>query len=144
MIKRAGLLALVACSTLALGACGGGGGGKSVDVTVGDFNMHPAVSTIAAGDITFKVHNGGGFQHEMVVFKVPDVSKIPSQPNGEANEDAVPEAAHMGEVEHVMPGKDKTLKLKLSAGKYVMICNMMDGTQAHFREGMHADFTVTG
>ena len=50
----------------------------------------------------------------------------------------------MGEVEHVAPGTTKTLKLKLGAGKYVLFCNLIDGKQAHFKEGMHAEFTVTG
>jgi hypothetical protein len=136
--------ALVAISAIALGACGGSSSDKGVDVALGDFSMKPRVSSVAAGTTTFKVHNGGGFEHEMVVFKLADASLIPSQENGEANEDAVAESAHMGEVEHVLPGTTKTLKLKLEAGKYVMFCNLIDGNKSHFKQGMHADFSVSG
>lgn len=115
----------------------------TVDVLSGDFSLKPKISTIAAGDITFKVRNRGGFEHELVVFKVDKASDIPSKPSGEADEEAVPESAHMGEVEHVKPGATKTWKVKLGAGRYVLFCNLIDGSKAHFHEGMHAEFTVT-
>ncbi len=143
--NRVGILFVIAAlALLTLGACSKSDNGKTVNVALGDFSLQPQASTIAAGDITFKVHNNGGFEHEMVVFKVADASRIPSQANGEADEEAVPKAAHMGEVEHVLPGTSKTFKLKLSRGKYVLFCNLIDGTKAHFKEGMHAQFTVTG
>jgi uncharacterized cupredoxin-like copper-binding protein len=50
----------------------------------------------------------------------------------------------MGEVEHVPPGATETLKLKLAVGKYVLFCNLIDGTKTDFKEGMHAEFTVRG
>jgi uncharacterized cupredoxin-like copper-binding protein len=143
-LKTVPTVVIIGLASLALGACSSGGNGKTVDVALGDFSMKPAVATVAAGDIKFKVHNGGGFEHEMVVFKVADASRIPSKANGEADEEAVPESAHMGEVEHVAPGATKTLKLTLGAGKYVLFCNLIDGAKAHFKEGMHAEFTVTG
>jgi uncharacterized cupredoxin-like copper-binding protein len=134
--------ALVAIAALALGACGGSSG-KTVDVALADFSVTPKVLTVAAGETTFKVHNGGAFEHEMVVFKLADASLIPAQASGEADEEAVPDEDHMGEVEHVLPGTTKTLKLTLGEGKYVLFCNLIDGKKAHFQQGMHAEFTVT-
>jgi hypothetical protein len=31
----------------------------------------------------------------------------------------------------------------MSAGKYVLFCNRVDGSTSHFKSGMHTDFTVT-
>lgn len=141
-IRSAALCTILALAALGLGACGGGDG-KTVDVDLADYTLKPEVSSVAAGEITFKLHNNGTFQHEMVVFKVADASTIPTKPSGEVDETGVPEAANMGEVEDVLPDTTKTLKLDLPAGKYVLFCNSLDGKIAHFKEGMHAEFTVT-
>jgi uncharacterized cupredoxin-like copper-binding protein len=134
--------ALVVLGVLALSACGGSDA-TTVNVTMADFSMKPEVPSVAAGEIKFEVRNNGTFGHEMVVVKVADASDLPTKPDGEVNEDAIPESERMGEVEAVNPGFSKTLKLKLSAGKYVLFCNSVDGTKVHFKAGMHADFTVT-
>jgi hypothetical protein len=141
-VKR--LCALLALGVMAFGACGGGSAGTPVDVNMTDFTMKPSVSSVAAGTIKFTVRNNGAFGHEMVVVKVADASDLPTKADGEVDEDAIPESERMGEVEAVNPGFSKTLKLKLSAGKYVLFCNSVDGTKVHFKEGMYADFTVTG
>ena len=133
---------IAALSALTFGACSSDDG-TTVDVTAADFSLTPDESSVAAGDIKFKVKNNGTFTHEMVVFKIADASDIPTKPNGEVNEDGVPEADRMGEVEDVFPGKSKTLKLKLAAGKYVLFCNKVDGKTVHFKKGMHTNFTVT-
>jgi uncharacterized cupredoxin-like copper-binding protein len=136
------LCAVFALFSIALGACSSSDG-KTVDVAVADFSIKPAETSVAAGDVKFDVHNNGTFGHEMVVVKAADASELPTKPDGEVNEDAIPEPERMGEVEAINPGFSKTLKLKLSAGKYVLFCNSVDGTKVHFKEGMHADFTVT-
>ena len=141
-IRSAALCTVMALAAVGLGACGGDGG-ESVDVDLADYTLTPKASSAAAGDIKFKVHNNGKFEHEMVVFKVADASTIPTTPTGEVDEEGVPEAGHMGEVEHVLPNTTQTLKLNLPAGKYVLLCNRIDGKIAHFKEGMHAEFTVT-
>ena len=141
-IRSLALCAVCALSAIAFGACSSSDG-KSVDVAVADFSIKPAETSVAAGDVKFKVRNSGTFVHELVVVKLPDASDVPTKPNGEANEDAIPAAQQIGEVEDVKPDTTKTLKLDLAAGKYVLLCNRVDGTKIHFKEGMHADFTVT-
>lgn len=141
--KRLGVCMVLAVAPAGLGACSSDSG-ETVDVTEADFSVKPDVSSVAAGDIKFKVKNTGSFTHEMVVFKIADAGDIPTKPDGEVNEDGVPEADRMGEVEDVLPGKSKTLKLKLDPGKYVLFCNRTDGTKTvHFKKGMYTDFTVT-
>jgi hypothetical protein len=138
---------VVGCTVLGLaaltfGACSSDSG-ETVNVAAADYSLEPDVSSVAAGDIKFKIKNNGTFTHEMVVFKIADASDIPTKPDGEVNEDGVPEADRMGEVEDILPGKTETLKLKLAAGKYVMFCNRVDGKTVHFKKGMHTNFTVT-
>ena len=58
-IRATVICVLVAIASLALGACGSSNG-KTVDVALGDFTLKPKIASIAAGDITFKVHNNGG------------------------------------------------------------------------------------
>jgi uncharacterized cupredoxin-like copper-binding protein len=116
--------------------------GNTVKVELGDFTITPADASAAAGEITFSAHNGGGFVHELVVMKTT-TSDIPVKKNGEANEDAVPEPQHMGEVEDIDPGKTAELKLTLSPGTYVLLCNRTDGKVAHYQKGMHTEFTVS-
>jgi uncharacterized cupredoxin-like copper-binding protein len=142
LIRSAAACGLVAVAAFALGGCSSDDG-DSVDVTLADFSVTPDSSSTGAGDVTFKVKNNGTFVHELVVFKVADASGIPTKPSGEVNEDDIPEPAHMGEVEDIDPGKTATLKVKLDAGKYQLLCNRVDGKTVHFKKGMHADFTVT-
>jgi uncharacterized cupredoxin-like copper-binding protein len=138
-------MALLALVMLVGTGCSSGSSssGKTVKVELGDFTITPSPSSVAAGEITFKVHNSGGFVHELVVMRVAKVSDIPVKKNGEANEDAVPEPQHMGEVEDVAPGQTANLKLTLGAGTYVLLCNRTDGTVAHYQKGMRTEFTVT-
>ena len=115
--------------------------GKTIGVTLVDYKVTPDATNVAAGKVTFKVHNTGTFVHELVVNQSD--TAMPTQPNGEVNEDLIAAAKHLGEVEDVAPGETKNLTLTLPAGKYVLFCNRLDGTTVHFKEGMHADFTVT-
>jgi uncharacterized cupredoxin-like copper-binding protein len=143
-LHRLGVCTLLAIVPIGLGACSSDSSGTTVDVSEADFSLKPAVTSVAAGTVSFKVKNNGTFTHEMVVVKVADASDLPTEPNGEVNEDKIPKAAAIGEVEDVLPGTTKTLKVKLDAGKYVLFCNKNDGaTRVHFKRGMHADFTVT-
>jgi uncharacterized cupredoxin-like copper-binding protein len=143
-LHRLGVCTLLAIVPIGLGACSSDSSGTTVDVSEADFSLKPAVTSVAAGTVSFKVKNNGTFTHEMVVVKVADASDLPTEPNGEVNEDKIPKADAIGEVEDVLPGTTKTLKVKLDAGKYVLFCNKNDGaTRVHFKRGMHSDFTVT-
>jgi uncharacterized cupredoxin-like copper-binding protein len=123
--------------------CGSNDSGKSVDVTLADYSITPQPASVPAGDVTFELKNTGSFVHEFVVFKIPSAADIPTKANGEANEEAVPEAAHMGEAEDINPGATAKLDLKLDPGKYVFLCNRVDGTTSHYQRGMHTEFTVS-
>jgi uncharacterized cupredoxin-like copper-binding protein len=143
-LHRLGVCTLLAIVPIGLGACSSDSSGTTVDVTETDFSVKPSVTSVAAGTVSFKVKNNGTFTHEMVVVKEADAADLPTKPDGEVNEDKIPEAKRVGEVEDVLPGSTKTLKVDLDAGKYVLFCNKNDGsTRVHFKRGMYTDFTVT-
>ena len=143
MHRTVGSLLATVVLTLGVAGCGSGGDGKAVKVEFGDFSITPAKSTISAGEVTFKMHNGGGLEHEAVLFRVDSVNDLKTKANGQVDEEATSENLHMGEVEGVKPGKTKEWKVDLAEGKYVMFCNLDEKGFVHFKKGMYAEFTVT-
>ena len=60
--------------------------------------------------------------------------------NGEVDEEGL-EASGVespGEIEDVGPGQTKSGTLKLTPGRYVMICNL----PGHYKQGMYGTLTV--
>ena len=49
----------------------------------------------------------------------------------------------IGEVEDVAVGTTKTVTLDLAAGKYVLLCNIVEEDEVHYRLGMRTAFEVT-
>lgn len=95
--------------------------------------------TVKAGDVVFAVHNDAVSEaHEMVLVRLKaaneEVSVI-------AAKHRVDEKAlkSLGEVSDLKPGADGTLKAKLKAGTYLLLCNI----KGHYEAGMHAKLTVT-
>jgi uncharacterized cupredoxin-like copper-binding protein len=140
-VLKASVFAAALVALAATGCSSSKSDGNAVKVELGDFSITPAHTSISAGDVIFAAHNKGGFVHELVVMKTT-TSDIPVKKNGEANEDAVPQPQHMGEVEDVQPGKTADLKLTLTPGTYVLLCNRTDGTVAHYQKGMHTELSV--
>jgi len=101
-------------------------------VTLSEFNVAPKPTQVASGAVTFNVSNAGHVQHEFVVLKT---SKPASDllKGGRADE-----TGNVGEIGSVLPGQTKTLKLKLAAGHYSLICNL----PGHYAAGQYSDLTV--
>lgn len=95
--------------------------------------------SVAAGEVIFKVHNDAMTEdHEMVLVKLKSANDtIPYN----AAKHRVDEAKlkSLGEVADLKPGKDGQLKVKLTAGNYLLLCNI----KGHYEAGMKAKFTVT-
>lgn len=130
-------------------ACGGGdeegdsgdGGGSagsssgSIAVTLEEWAVKPASAKATAGEVTFKAQNKGATPHELAVVQTDaDPAKL-VQASGLVDEKQV---KVLGRTKQLAAGKNEELKLKLAAGKYVLICNIA----AHYGQGMHAAFTV--
>lgn len=160
--KRAvalGLIGTVALTAGAAAACGGeeeegggaGGGGTTVTVTLGEWIVEPDPDSAPAGEITFRADNEGTMEHELVIIKTdlaPDA--LPTNEDGTVNEDA--EGLEViDEIEEFEAGGSESLTVTLEPGKYVLICNIGPSSgeeaghmehDAHYKEGMHAAFTV--
>jgi uncharacterized cupredoxin-like copper-binding protein len=118
--------------------------GTPVAVTVGDVNgvngpamsmtMTVAPTSAPAGPVTFTLTNDGSIEHEMVVLKTDTPSDQLVVTDGKVSEDT-----SQGEVAELAAGKSKSVTLDLTAGSYVLVCNIKD----HYPMGMRAPFTVT-
>lgn len=135
MSIRRVLVVSFAGALLLLPACGGDGG---VGVTLADYSVTPDESSAPAGDVTFDITNDAEQTHEFVVFKT-DLAEdqLPTNEDGDVDEEGEG-VEHIDEIEDVAGGSTQSLTVTLDAGNYVLICNL----PGHYRQGMHASFTV--
>ncbi len=108
---------------------------EGVEVTLNEWSVKPGATKAKAGDVTFKVTNKGATLHELAVFKTDLAADKLPQASGAVDEKAVPP---VGRSTQLIGGKSETKTFKLSAGKYVLLCNI----PAHYGQGMHTAFTV--
>lgn len=117
---------------------------SSVEVTLQEWAVVPSTTTVSAGSVTFNVKNIGPKDvHEMVVLKTdlaPDA--VPANGDGSVNEEGAGVEA-LGEVEDVAVGGTKTVTLDLAPGAYLLLCNIVDGDEVHYKLGMRTAFEVT-
>ena len=143
--RSAAIVALASALGLVAAACSSDEGGGTVAVTLKEFAVVPAESSIAAGEVTFEVTNGGPDDvHEFVVFKTdlaPDA--LPTGEDGSVDE-AGEGLELIDEIEDIAVGDAPTLTVSLDAGNYALICNIYDESEleAHYQEGMFVGFTV--
>jgi uncharacterized cupredoxin-like copper-binding protein len=128
-----------------LAAACGGGGDRTVEVTLEEFDVIPSESTVGAGEVTFNVTNEGPDDvHEFVVFKTdltPDA--LPTGEDGSVDETGQG-LELIDEIEDIAVGEAPSLTVDLEVGNYVLICNIYDATEleAHYQEGMRVAFAV--
>jgi uncharacterized cupredoxin-like copper-binding protein len=140
MSTRIRLLAMIGALALAATSCGGSGSGSGasgdVTVTMKDFSIEATPGTFAAGNVSFAIHNAGPSAHEFVIIRSDDAPDALPVENGEIPEDQID---LVDEAEDIAPGTDTSLNANLTAGSYVLVCNL----PSHYGAGMHAAFTVT-
>ena len=147
-------LAAALLSTLIVAACGGsaspgattGGAASTVDITLQEWAVVAASASVAAGDVTFKVTNTGPEDiHEFVILRTDlDPGALPTDETGTVTEDA--EGIEVvDEIEDIPVGQTQELTTSLTAGAYVLFCNIYSEAEneAHYRLGMRTGFTVT-
>jgi uncharacterized cupredoxin-like copper-binding protein len=103
-----------------------------VAITLKEFTITPTPTSIAAGEVTFAVHNAGSIPHEFVVI----ATNKPAADLLKGNE--ADEAGSVGEVGELPAGASNGLTVKLRPGHYAFICNL----PGHYASGQHVDFTV--
>ena len=134
------LAAVVGALAIAATSCGGSGSAGTstgdIDVTMKDFSLTTSAASFPAGDMTFGIHNAGPSAHEFVIVRTDSAPDALPVANGVIPEDQID---LVDEAEDIAPGTDTSLDVNLSAGSYVLVCNL----PAHYGAGMHAAFTVT-
>lgn len=110
-----------------------------VDATLKEMAIQLSSTTVPAGLVEFVIKNNGKIPHEFVVLK-DDLKdkKLPLKGN-KLYEDAKG-LKKIGEVEddELKSGVTKTLKVNLTPGRYLIVCNI----GGHFKEGMKTELTV--
>jgi iron uptake system component EfeO len=89
----------------------------TVNVGAKEFAYHPAAIAVKAGTVTFKVKNTGVAEHEFEIFQGSQV---------------------IDEIEGLVPGLEKELKVDLAPGDYTIVCKL----PGHEEAGMKATLTV--
>ena len=122
--------------------------GGTVDVVLQEFAILPSVPSIEHGKVTFAATNTGPDDaHELVVFKTDlGIRNLPASAEGKVDEEGAG-LTFIGEIEEFDPGKTGTATFDLAAGRYVLVCNIVqdepDGTkESHYLMGMSTEFTV--
>ena len=123
------LMMLVACSS------GTSAKGTTVPITEKDFALTAAQTTVAAGKVTFDVHNQGPSTHEFVIVKTDTAAaQLPFDTSSSEVKEDDSSFQHVDEVDDVKSGKDKKLSVDLQPRHYAFICNL----PGHCHQGMHA------
>ncbi len=95
--------------------------------------------TVKAGSATFVVHNDAmSEEHEMVLVKLKSADETIPVDTAKNRIDEK-KLKSVGEVSDLKPGKNGTLKAKLTPGTYLLFCNI----KGHYAAGMQARLTVT-
>lgn len=145
MFKKALVILLAVLLAFTLAACGGGdaddgapAGPPDVDIELGEWDVTPNRFSVAAGDVTFNVSNGGGLPHELVVLKTDLAADGLVVADAQVDEGA--SGAVIGKIEsqELPAGGSASATFNLAAGSYVLFCNI----PAHYEQGMSVAFTV--
>jgi uncharacterized cupredoxin-like copper-binding protein len=135
---------VIALSAAGVGACSSGGD-KKVRVTLAEWTVTPDATSHDAGTIEFVADNRGTVPHELMIVRARTAAALPETPEGEVEEDDLPDGTVIGRIEDIAPGTSKSIKVKLAPGAYVLLCNVGEEdeeVESHFGAGMHADFAV--
>ena len=137
MTRRA-LLSSARVMSLAACRIGGQAGVTTVTVEPGEYDIKVDKAEVPAGKVGFAAKNVGQMEHELIVLR----TDLPADrlPYNEAEQKAEEEQAGevLGEIEpeNLPAGKTAEMTLDLTAGHYVLLCNI----PTHYKQGMHLDF----
>src|SRR5512144_253446 len=105
-----------------------------------------APDTVSAGTVSFRGRNVGALTHELVVLLLPSGQGAGQRTVG--GDGRVEETASSGEASRscgvgagdgIAPGASGWVTLRLSSGRYELVCNL----PGHYQAGMYTTLTVT-
>ena len=132
------LAAIMLGATLLLSLACGGAAPATVQVALTEWTVTPNPVSVSAGAVTFDAQNVGALAHELVIIKTdraPDALIVEGTKVDEAASGQT-----IGEIEEdeLAPGQSASAVFNLTAGQYVLFCNI-DG---HYQSGMRAALAV--
>jgi len=138
------LAILLVPAALLISACSDEGDeGTTAKVTLSEFEVVADPESVPAGDVTFDVDNEGEETHELIVVKTDfDAGDLPTENDGSVDEGA-DGIDVIGETDEIDSGDSDSRVFNLDAGKYVLLCNLVDDDHSHFQQGMWTAFEVT-
>ena len=120
-----------------LAACGSGGGGQSINVSMTTFKFDLSKDSASAGTVVFHIKNDAtDVNHQFTIIKTDlDAANLPTDSAGNVD---TSQLDSVGATQQVAPGDSVDLSVDLTAGHYVIFCDMA----GHYQSGMYANFTV--
>ena len=120
---------------------------QQVVLTLNEWTIKPSIEP-KAGVVTFVAENAGKEPHELVIVKGEKAEALPKDADGGMDEDKLPEGGLVSEIEPFAGGQLCKGAFTLTAGKYVLLCNIVETEpsgekESHFKEGMHTPFVVS-
>ena len=112
-----------------------GAGAGPVTAVLKEFSITLDKKSAAAGNVTFHAQNKGTTPHELLVIKTDVAEDKLTVKDGAVDVSALQVLA---KTEQIDAGKNGSKAAALTAGKYVLICNV----PAHYAAGMHIAFAV--
>jgi uncharacterized cupredoxin-like copper-binding protein len=101
-----------------------------------EFSINLGRGTATPGSVQFSVTNGGSIVHEFVVIDTDTAANaLTVGADGTVSEEGL---SVVDEIEDIPVASTQALTVNLSAGHYVLICNL----PGHYAGGMRADFQV--
>jgi len=137
------VIILVPAVLLAWACSDDGGEDSTVKVTLSEFEVVADPDSVPEGDVTFDVENEGEETHELVVVRTDfDASELPTEDDGSVDEGA-DGIDVIGETNEIDSGDSDSRVFSLDAGSYVLLCNLVEGDESHYQQGMRTSFEVT-
>jgi uncharacterized cupredoxin-like copper-binding protein len=129
-----------AAALVLMTACGGAARAESatvVQVSERDFGITASPHEVSPGAVVVRVRNHGPDRHELIAVRVTS-NRLPLRADGMTIDEEALQRAEVGVLEPGAPGTVRELRVNLSAGRYVLFCNM----SGHYMGGMHTMLVV--
>ena len=136
-------MALTCVLAGAISACGGGGG-TEVKLGLKEWSITAEVAQVKPGKVRFVVANDGTKPHELVIIRSDLSPGALPVVEGKVDEEKVD---IVDEIEPFAAGTTERKTVELKAGKYLLICNIVERVpgvpvESHYEKGMRTAFVV--
>ena len=122
----------------------GGGGATEVKVSLKEWSITPNAVRAEPGKVTLVATNEGSEPHELVVIRSDLTPAALPVIDGKVDEEKV---EIVDEIEPFAAATTERMTIELTAGKYILICNIVERVpgepfESHYENGMRTAFTV--